>query len=93
MFKLLLGKCIHNMELLLSKIWGWAFKSSLYLEQLKSYGEYVIYLIIHIAAILIFGGPWEYFTILFEILTDENVGIDTKTKSLDSLIRQIFGIE
>ena len=25
----------------------------------------------------IFGGQWEYFTILFEILTDENVGIDT----------------
>ena len=35
----------------------------------------------------------EYFTILFEILTDENVGIDTKTKSLDSLIRKIFVIE
>ena len=30
---------------------------------------------------------------LFEILTDENVGIDTKTKSLYSLIRQIFEIE
>ena len=41
----------------------------------------------------IFGGRWEYFTILFEILTDENVGIDTKTKSLDSLIRKIFVIE
>ena len=41
----------------------------------------------------IFGGRWEYFTILFEILTDENVGIDTKTKSLDSLIRHIFVIE
>ena len=41
----------------------------------------------------IFGGRWEYFTISFEILTDENVGIDTKTKSLDSLIRQIFVIE
>ena len=27
----------------------------------------------------IFRGRWEYFTILFEILTDENVGIDTKT--------------
>ncbi len=40
-----------------------------------------------------FGGRWEYFTILFEILTDENVGIDTQTKSLDSLIRQIFVIE
>ena len=38
----------------------------------------------------ILGGRWEYFTILFEILTDENMGIDTKTKSLDSLIRNIF---
>ena len=28
----------------------------------------------------IFGGRWEYFTILFEILTDENVGIDTKNQ-------------
>ncbi len=41
----------------------------------------------------IFSGRWEYFTILFEILTDENVGINTKTKSLDSLIRKIFVIE
>ena len=41
----------------------------------------------------IFGGLWEYFTILFEILTDANVGIDTKTKSMDSLIRKIFVIE
>ena len=32
------------------------------------------------------GGRWEYFTILFEILAVENVGIDTNTKSLDSLI-------
>ena len=41
----------------------------------------------------IFRGRWEYFTILFEILTDENVGIDTKNKSLDSLIRKIFVID
>ena len=83
------------MELLLSKIWGWAFKSSLYLEQLKSYGEFVIYLIIHMAAMLVFYFRWsmEVFHYLIEILTDENVGIDTKTKSLDSLIRQIFVIE
>ena len=26
----------------------------------------------------IFGGRWEYFTISFEILTDENVGIEKK---------------
>ena len=32
-------------------------------------------------------------TILFEFLTVENVGIDTKTKYLDSLIRKIFVIE
>ena len=80
------------MKLLLSKIWGWAIKSSLYLEKLKSYGEFVIYLIIHMAAMLVFGGRWEYSTILFEILTDENVGIDTQTKSLGSLIRQIYVI-
>ena len=83
------------MKLLLSKIWGWAFKSSLYLEKLKSYGEFLIFLIIYMAAMLVFdfGVRWEYFTILFEIMTDDNVGIDIKTKSLDSLIRQIFVIE
>ncbi len=83
------------MELLLSKIWGWAFKSSLYLEKPKSYSEFVIYLIIHMAAILVFdvGCRWEYFTILYEILTDEKVGIDTKSKYLDCLIRHIFAIE
>ena len=26
------------------------------------------------------SGRWEYFTILFDILTVESVGIDTKTK-------------
>ena len=30
---------------------------------------------------------------LFEILTVENVGIDTKTKYLERLIREIFVIE
>ncbi len=80
------------MKLLLSKIWGWAFKSSLYLDKLKSYGEFVIYLIIYMAAMLVFGGRWKYFNILFEILTDDNVGIDITTKSLDSLMRQIFVI-
>ena len=81
------------MKLLLLKIWRWAFESSLYLEKSKRYGEFAIYLTIYMAAMLVFGGRWEYFTILFEILTDENVGIDTKTKSLDSLIRNIFVIE
>ena len=42
------------------------------------------------AAMLVFGGRWEYFTILFEILTEENVGIDTKNKSVDGLIRNIL---
>ena len=68
------------MKLLLSKIWGWAFKSSL------------IYLILY-GGHVGFGGRWEYFTILFEILADENVGIDTKTKPVDGLIRHIFVIE
>ena len=45
------------------------------------------------AAMLVFGGRWEYFTILYEILTDENVGIDTQNKSVDGLIRKIFVIE
>ena len=34
-----------------------------------------------------------YFTILYEILSDENVGIDTQNKSVDGLIRKIFVIE
>ena len=67
------------MKLLLSNIWGWAFKSSLYLDKLKSYGEFVIYLIMHMAAMLVFDFRWSMGVfILFEILTDENVGIDTK---------------
>ena len=47
----------------------------------------------YMAAMLVFGGRWEYFTILYEILTDENVGIDTQNKSVDGLIRKIFVIE
>ncbi len=60
-FKLLLGKCTHTyqMKLLLSKIWGWAIKSSLYLEKLKCYGEFGIYLIIHMAAMLVFDFRWS----------------------------------
>ena len=81
------------MNILLSKTWGWLFKSSLYLEKSKRYGEFAIYLIIYMAAMLVFGGRWEYFTILYEILTDENVGIDTQNKSVDGLIRKIFVIE
>ena len=44
------------------------------------------------AVMLVFDLRWEYFAILFEIL-DENMGVDTKTKSVDSLIRKIFVIE
>ena len=81
------------MKILLSKTWGWLFKSSLYLEKSKRYGEFAIYLIIYMAAMLVFGGRWEYFTILYDILIDENVGIDTQNKSVDGLIRKIFVIE
>ena len=80
------------MKLLLSKIWRWAFESSLYLEKSKRYGEFAIYLIIYMAAMLVFDFLWSM-GVFNEILTDENVGIDTKTKSLDSLIRKIFVIE
>ena len=47
------------------------------------------------AAMLVFDLRWSMgvFHYLIEILTVENVGIDTKTKSLDSLIRKIFVIE
>ena len=41
-------------ETIVKNIWGWAFKSSLCLEKLKSYGEFVIYLIIHMTAMLVF---------------------------------------
>ena len=80
------------MNILLSKTWGWLFKSSLYLEKSKRYGEFAIYLMIYMAAMLVFGGRWEYFTILYDILIDENVGIDTQNKSVDGLIRKIFVI-
>ena len=90
MFDLLLGKCTHTRsKLSLSKIWGWAFKSSLYLEKLNSYGEFLIYLIIYN-----YGGHVGFrllwINILLEILTVENVGIDTKTKYMQSLILKIF---
>ena len=47
------------MKLLLSKIWRWAFKSSLYPEKSKSYGEFAIYLIIYMAAMLVFDFRWS----------------------------------
>ena len=39
------------------------------------------------------GSRWEFFSILFDIRTVVNVGIDTKTKSLGSLKRKIYVIE
>ena len=38
---------------------NWALKSSLYLEKLKSYGEFAIYLIIYMAAMLVFDLRWS----------------------------------
>ncbi len=83
------------MKLLLSKIWGWAFKSSLSrkIEKVMANLWFSSSYIWRSCWFSIFGGRWEYFTILFEILTDDNVGIDIKNKSLDSLVRQIFVIE
>ena len=45
-------------------------------------------------AMLVFDFRWSMgvFHYIFEILADENVGIDTQTKSLGSLIRQIYVI-
>ena len=82
------------MKLLLSKIWGWAFKSSLYLEKLKKVMANLSFSSSYIRRPCWFSVvDGNISTILFEILTDDNVGIDIKTKSLDSLIRQIFVIE
>ncbi len=53
-FKLLLGHAHILDETIIVENMGWAFKSSLYLEQLKSYGEFVIYLIIHMSAMWVF---------------------------------------
>ena len=36
-----------------------AFKSSLYLEKSKRYGKFVIYLTIHMAAMLVFDFRWS----------------------------------
>ena len=47
------------MKLLLSKIWERALKSSLYNEKLKCYGEFAIYLIIYMAAMLVFDLRWS----------------------------------
>ena len=85
---------ILDESIVVKKIWGWAFKSSLYLEKWESYGDFSIYFIIWRPCwFSVRGGRWEFYTILFDILTIVNVGIDTKTKSLGSLTRKIYVIE
>ena len=81
------------MKLLLSKIWRWAFKSSIYLNKIKKLWRFFDLPHHRYGGHVGFRFSVVDFTILFEIVTDENVGIDTKTKSLDSLIRKIFVIE
>ena len=83
------------MKLLLSKIWRWAFKSSLYLEESKSYGEFAIYLIIYMAAMFVFDFRWSM-GVFHYLIWDPywwKYGNRHKTKSLDSSIRKIFVIE
>ena len=38
---------ILDESIVVKKIWGWAFKSSLYLEKWESYGDFSIYFIIY----------------------------------------------
>ena len=63
------------------KIWGWEFKTNLYLEKLKSYCDFTIYIIIilFMAGMLLLAcrRGWGYFTISLETIDVENVGIDT----------------
>ena len=61
-----------------------------------SYGDFSIYFIIYMATMLVFGSRWSMGVLhylIFDILTIVNVGIDTKTKSLGSLTRNIYVIE
>ena len=83
------------MKVLLSKICGWAFKSSLYLENGKVMAifRFTSSYIWRSCWFSIRGGRWEFFTILSDIRTVVYVGIDTKTKSLGSLKRKIYVIE
>ena len=50
---------ILDESIVVKKIWGWAFKSSLYLEKWESYGDFSIYFIIYMAAMLVFGSRWS----------------------------------
>ena len=45
--------------IVLLKVWRWAFKSSLYHEKSKRYGEFAIYLIIYMVAMLVFDFRWS----------------------------------
>ena len=74
------------MKLLLSKIWHLNEVSILKNQKVMANLRFISSYVWRPCWFSIFSGRREYFTILFEILTDENVGIDTKTKSLDSLI-------
>ena len=58
----------YQIKLLLSKMWAWAFKSSIYLEKLKSYVDFAIYLIISMAAMLVFDLRWSIGVFHYHIL-------------------------
>ena len=51
----------------------------------------------YMATMFVFDFRWSmgvfHYLINLEIMTDENVGIDTQTKSVDGLIRKILMIE
>ena len=50
---------ILDESIVVKKIWGWAFKSSLYLEKWESYVDFSIYFIIFMAAMLVFDSRWS----------------------------------
>ena len=50
---------ILDESIVVKKVWGWAFQSSLYLEKWESYGDFSIYFIIYMAAMLVFGSRWS----------------------------------
>ena len=89
-FKLLLGKCTHTRWKYCCRKYGDG-----HLNQFKSYGEFVIFLIIYMAAMLVLDFRWSMgiFHYLIWYPYWWQCGTRHKTKSLDSLIRQIFVIE
>ena len=50
---------ILDESIVVKKISGWAFKSSLYLDKWESYGDFSIYFIIYMTAMLVFGSRWS----------------------------------